>query len=284
MKVTPKLESDYDKVKKMDESKFITKETIKDFVAAELFIPIVEELYDNNIFTCWSGLEGDAHIRIPLDGLSKENWKIAKENCINNPNNWKIQKPPYRDLKDILPNYTLEIFVRYKDGITDVSEVVSKLLTEIRKLSYQDVQIAKPEYARYSQLPRLTLAGLYKQSEVSTFNSETKGEYMVPAESYEELSKMFLDGETPEYFYDDETDTYFRNKVLIKKSKEYREYEKSPEKRKEREINNISKRLNEEMTDEQKYKVIFDWMINYFKYDYKMLYDTQSYELMVLVE
>ena len=47
---------------------------------------------------------------------------------------------------------------------------------------------------------------------------------------------------------------YFRNKVLIAKSKEYREYEESSEKRKERAINEINKRLNSEMTDEEKYK------------------------------
>ena len=74
---------------------------------------------------------------------------------------------------------------------------------------------------------------------------------------------MYLEGNTPEYFYDEETDTYFRNKELIAKSKEYREYEESSEKRKERAINEINKRLNSEMTDEKKYKVIFDWCVNY---------------------
>ena len=46
MKVTEQLELDYN-LKKQDDGKFMTRDTIKDKVAAELFIPIVEELYDN---------------------------------------------------------------------------------------------------------------------------------------------------------------------------------------------------------------------------------------------
>ena len=37
--------------------------------------------------------------------------------------------------------------------------------------------------------------------------------------------------------------------------------------------------LYEKMSDEQKYKVIFEWMINYFKYDYATLYSTQATNL-----
>ena len=73
----------------------------------------IEELYDKNIFTNWSGLTGNAHIRIPLDGLSKENFLIAKQNCENNPNHWKLQRPTYKDVKNLLPNYTFEIYVEY---------------------------------------------------------------------------------------------------------------------------------------------------------------------------
>lgn len=91
MKVTEQIELDYN-LKKQDDGKFMTRDTIKDKVAAELFIQIVEELYNNNIFTHWSGLEGDAHIRISLDGLSKENYLIAQENCKNNPNKLEIAK------------------------------------------------------------------------------------------------------------------------------------------------------------------------------------------------
>ena len=94
---------------------------------------------------------------------------------------------------------------------------------------------------------------------------------MIPAESFEELSEMYLEGDNPEYFYDEETDTYFRNKELIAKSKKYREYEVSAEKRKERAIDEISKMINSEMTDEEKYKVIFDWCVNYFNYAYSGL-------------
>ena len=231
MKVTEQLELDYN-LKKQDDGKFMTRDTIKDKVAAELFIPIVEELYDNNIFTHWSGLERDAHIRISLDGLSKENYLIAQENCKNNPNNWRLQKSPYSDNKDIAPNYSFEIFVNYEESVTDVSEVVSKMLAEIRKLSFQDVQLSKLEYAKESKLPRVNLEGLYKKSEMSVFDIETQEEKMIPAESFEELSEMFLEGDNPEYFYDEETDTYFRNRELIEKSKEYREYKKTPEKRK----------------------------------------------------
>lgn len=278
MKVTEQLELDYN-LAKQDDGKFMTRDTIKEKVAAELFIQIVEELYDNNIFTHWSGLEGDAHIRISLDGLSKENYLIAQENCKNNPNNWRLQKPPYSDNKDIAPNYSFEIFVNYEEGVTDISEVVAKMLAEVRKLSFQDVQVAKTEFAKESKLPRVNLEGLYKKSEMSVFDLETQEEKMIPAESFEELSEMFLEGDDPQYFYDEETDTYFINRELIEKSKEYREYKQSPEKRKERAIRDISKRLNEKMSDEQKYKVIFEWMINYFKYDYATLYSTQATNL-----
>lgn len=278
MKVSEQLELDYN-LKKHDDGSFMTKDTIKDKVAAELFIPIVEELYDNNIFTHWSGLEGDAHIRISLDGLSKENYLIAQENCKNNPNNWRVQRPPYSDNSDIAPNYSFEIYADYEEGVTDVSEVINKMLTEIRKLSFQDVQIAKSEYANESKLPRVNLDGLYKKSEIEVFDVKEQKHKMIPAESFEELSEMFLEGDGPEYFYDEATDTYFRNRELIEKSKEYREYKDSPEKRKERAIKDISKRLNEKMSDEQKYKIIYEWMINYFKYDYATLYSTQATNL-----
>ena len=270
MKVTQKLEWDYEE-NKVTSTDFMTRDTIKDVVAAELFIPIVEELYDKNIFTNWSGLTGNAHIRIPLDGLSKENFLIAKQNCENNPNHWKLQRPPYKDVKDLLPNYTFEIYVDYEEGLTEVSDVVDQLLKEVRKLLFQDVQMAREEYAKESQLPRVDIKGLYKKSECPVFNIEKQEDEMIPAESFEELSEMYLDGDNPEYFYDEETETYFRNKELIAKSKEYREYEVSPEKRKERAIDEISKRLNPEMTDEEKYKVIFDWCVNYFNYAYSGL-------------
>lgn len=278
MKVTEQLELDYN-LKKQDDGKFMIRDTIKDKVAAELFIQIVEELYDNNIFTHWSGLEGDAHIRISLDGLSKENYLIAQENCKNNPNNWRLKKPPYSHNADIAPNYSFEIFVKYKEGVTDVSEVVAQMLVEVRKLSFQDVQVAKTEFAKQSKLPRVNLEGLYKKSETSVLDSETQEEKMIPAESFEELSEMFLEGDNPQYFYDEETDTYFMNRELMKKSREYREYKESPEKRKERIISDLSKRLDGKMPDEQKYEIIFDWMINYFKYDYATLYSTQATNL-----
>lgn len=278
MKVTEQLELDYN-LKKQDDGKFMIRDTIKDKVAAELFIQIVEELYDNNIFTHWSGLEGDAHIRISLDGLSKENYLIAQENCKNNPNNWRLKKPPYSHNADIAPNYSFEIFVKYKEGVTDVSEVVAQMLVEVRKLSFQDVQVAKTEFAKQSKLPRVNLEGLYKKSETSVLDSETQEEKMIPAESFEELSEMFLEGDNPQYFYDEETDTYFMNRELMKKSREYREYKESPEKRKERIISDLSKRLDGKMPDEQKYEIIFDWMVNYFKYDYATLYSTQATNL-----
>ena len=83
-----------------------------------------------------------------------------------------------------------------------------------------------------SQLPRVDTKGLYKKSECFVFNIEKQEDEIISAESFEELSEMYLEGNTPEYFYDEETDTYFRNKELIAKSKEYREYEESSEKRK----------------------------------------------------
>ena len=270
MKITEQLEKKYE-INKITSTKFMTKDTIKEVVAAELFIPIVEELYDKNIFTNWSGLTGNAHIRIPLDGLSKENFLVAKKNCESNPEHWKFQKPPYADNKDILPNYTFEIYVDYEEGVTEVSDVVQKMLEEVRKLSFQDVQIAKVEYAKESKLPRVNIDGLYKRSEYSVFNVKKQQEEMVKAESFEELSEMYLDGDNPEYFYDKETNTYFRNKELIAKSREYREYETSPEKRKEKAIQEISRRFNDKMTDEDKYKVIFDWCVNYFNYAYSGL-------------
>lgn len=270
MKITQKLEWDYEE-NKITSTDFMTKDTIKNVVAAELFIPIVEELYDKNIFTNWSGLTGNAHIRIPLDGLSKENFLIAKQNCKNNPNHWKLQSPPYKDVKNLLPHYTFEIYAEYEEGLTEVLDVVNQLLKEVRKLLFQDVQMAREKYAKESQLPRVDIKGLYKKSECHVFNIKKQEDEMLPAESFEELSEMYLEGDNPEYFYDKETNTYFRNRELIAKSKEYREYETSTEKRKERAINEISKRLNLEMTDEEKYKVIFDWCVNYFNYAYSGL-------------
>ena len=50
------------------------------------------------------------------------------------------------------------------------------MLAEIRKLSFQDVQVAKTEYAKVSNLPRFNLEGLYKKSEVCTFDIEKQEE------------------------------------------------------------------------------------------------------------
>lgn len=269
MKVNLELE-DAKKKNGAEELEFMTRERIKEFVAADLFIPVVQELYDKNIFTNWSGLEYDAHIRIPLDGLSKENFIIAKRNC-EKKKNWRLQRPPYGREKDIIPNYSFEIYVNYEDGITEESEVIEKMLSEIRKLRYQDIQVAKSEYAKDSKIPRVDIEGLYKRSEISVFDIEKQQEEMMPADSFEELSEMYLDGENPEYFYDEESDTYFRNKELIAKSKEYREYAKSTEKRKEKAIQEIGQRINPKMTDEEKYRIIFDWCINNFDYAYSGL-------------
>ena len=41
----------------------------------------------------------------------------------------------------------------------------------------------------------------------------------------------------------------------------------------------LSKRLDDKMSDEQKYEIVFDWMVNYFKYDYATLYSTQATNL-----
>ena len=35
----------------------------------------------------------------------------------------------------------------------------------------------------------------------------------------------------------------------------------------------------DKMSDEQKYEIVFDWMVNYFKYDYATLYSTQATNL-----
>ena len=43
MKITQQLEWDYE-INKSTSTKFMTKDTIREVVAAELFIPIVEEL------------------------------------------------------------------------------------------------------------------------------------------------------------------------------------------------------------------------------------------------
>ena len=271
MKVSENLELEYARKKNgTEELEFMTRDRIKEFVAAELFVPVIQELYDKNIFTNWSGLEYDAHIRIPLDGLSKENFIIAKRNC-EKKKYWRLQRPPYANQKDIIPNYSFEIYVYYEDGITEESEVIEKMLGEIRKLRYQDIQVAKNEYAKDSYLPRVDIKGLYKRSESSVFNIKKQQEEMRTVDSFEELSEMYLEGENPEYFYDEESDTYFRNKELIAKSKEYREYEKSIEKRKERAIQEISQRIKPKMTDEKKYRIIFDWCINNFDYAYSGL-------------
>lgn len=68
---------------------------------------------------------------------------IAKQNCKNNPEPWKLQRPPYKDVKNLLQNYTFEIYVEYEEGLTEVSDVVDQLLKEVRKLLFQDVQMAR---------------------------------------------------------------------------------------------------------------------------------------------
>ena len=55
------------------------------------------------------------------------NFLIAKQNCEKNPNHWKLQRPPYKNVKSLLPNYTFEIYVEYEEGLTEVSDVVDQL-------------------------------------------------------------------------------------------------------------------------------------------------------------
>ncbi len=256
MKVTTKLEEDYDSQKK-DDGSFIRKSTIKDKVAAELFIPIVELLYNNNIFTSWSGLTGDAHIRIPMDGLSRENYLIAKENCEKGIN-WRVQKPPYADQEDIIPNYTFEIYIQY-DGEMEVENLIKKLLDEVSKLKFQDVQIARSNYAKVSRLPRITKEGLYEKSKQLVYNKHGQ-EIEVMAENDKELIEMFCGGENPEYYYDEQSNTFFKNRELISKSREYEAFVE------------ISKMMKENMSSQEKYKLIYDWIVNNFQYAYSNLY------------
>lgn len=257
MKVTEQLEWDYDS-RKNDDGSFIKKATIKDKVAAELFIPIVELLYNNNIFTSWSGLTEDAHIRIPMDGLSRENYLIAKENCEKGIN-WRVQKPPYADQEDIIPNYSFEIYIQY-DQEMEVENLIKKLLEEVRKLKFQDVQIARTNYAKESKLPRITKEGLYEKSKQVVFDIKQEKEIEIMAENDEELMEMFCDGENPEYCYDSQSNTFFRNKELISKSREYEAFVK------------ISDMIKDDMSSQEKYKLIYDWLINNFQYAYSGLY------------
>ena len=198
MKVTEQLEWDYDS-RKNDDGSFIKKATIKDKVAAELFIPIVELLYNNNIFTSWSGLKEDAYIRIPMDGLSRENYLIAKENCEKGIN-WRVQKPLYADQEDIIPNYSFEIYIQY-DKEMEVENLIKKLLEEDGKLKFQDVQISRTNYEKESKLPRITKDELYQKS-------KQEKEIEIMAENDEELMEMFCDGENPEYCYDSQSNTF----------------------------------------------------------------------------
>lgn len=281
MKVTEQMELDYgnNKVNYDSHMYFITRDTIKDFVASELFIPVIEELYDKNIFSSWSGLERDAHIRIPLDGLSRENYLILAELCKKGLN-WRYIKPPYGN-KDIIPNYSFELFVEYVNGETEVEDVVKQLIKEVRKLRFQDVQIARDDFARDSKLPRVTLKGLYNISETSVFDIKKQEDVFVPAEDFEELSEMFLNGNKPQYVYDEETDTYFKNKELISKSQQYRIYEnETTEERKKRAIDEINKMIDTTMSDEEKYRIIFEWVVNNFDYEYSCLYDAYRAEIM----
>lgn len=257
MKVTEQLEWDYDP-QKIEDGNFMTKTTIKNIVAAELFIPVVKQLYDNNIFTSWSGLTGDAHIRIPMDGLSKENFLIAKENCEKGIN-WRIQKPSYRDQDDILPNYTFEIFIPYEEE-TEVEDLIKKLLSEVCKLKFQDIQIVKTNYAKTSKLPRITIEGLYEKSKEVIYDPKQGKEIEIQAETKEELMEMFCVGKNPEYYYDEKTGTFFRNIELISKSREYEAFCE------------ISKKIKDGMSNQEKYKVIYDWVVDNFNYAYSGLY------------
>ena len=257
MKVTEQLEWDYNS-KRTEDGNFMTRATIKNIVAAELFIPIVEALYDNNIFTSWSGLTGDAHIRIPMDGLSKENYLIAKRNCEKGIA-WRVTRPPYTDQEDVLPNYSFEIYIPYDENM-EVEDLIKRLLSEVSKLGFQDVQIARDKYATTSKLPRITKNGLYEKSKQVVFNIEQEKEIEVMAEDDDELMEIFCEGEAPEYFYDEQTNTFFKNKELISKSREYEAFIE------------ISQMMKIDMPSQEKYRIIYDWMVNNFKYAYSGLY------------
>lgn len=273
MKMSEDLEWEY--YKKRDDdlgSNFFTRDKIKEVVAAELFISIVEELYDKNILTNWSGLTENAHIRIPLDGLSKENFLIAKKNCEVSPN-WKVIPPPYCEFDgdDSLPRYSFEIRVDYETGVTEVSDVVTQLQNEIKKLKYQDVQIAKLEYAKSSSLPRVTLEGLCNRL---TSWAVSKEGYVLREGSFSEVWDTLVRVNNPQYFYDFESDTFFRNKELMEKSKTYRKL--IAQEKKKKAIEEIGSRITSTMTDEEKYRVIFDWIIANFNYAYSTLNNTYA--------
>lgn len=193
-----------------------------------------------------------------MDGLSKENYLIAKDNCEKGIN-WRIARPPYEEQEDALPNYSFEIFIQYGEE-TQVEDLIKKLLSEVDKLKFQDVQIAKTNYARISKSPRVTKEGLYEKSKETVFSIAQGKEVEIKAENDEELMERFCDGDNPEYYYDKETNTFFRNKELIGKSREYEAF------------NEISAQIKDGMTSEQKYKIIYDWIVNHFNYAYSGLY------------
>ena len=65
--------------------------------------------------------------------------------------------------------------------------------------------------------------------------------------------------ETKKYYYDKKTKTYFSDIESIEKSREYETF------------NEVLKLINPSMEDAEKYKILYDYMVNKFNYNYKVL-------------
>lgn len=220
MKVSEQLEWNYEHTY---DGALTEKRQIPQCVAAELFIHIVGELYDNNIFTHWSGLQGNAHIRIALDVLSENNLKKALEYCKTNKN-WKLIKPFYKGKDDNKTNYSIEISADYIENQTEVMEVIDKLQQEIRKLDYQDVEIAPDDLARSSNCSRFSFKGIYELSKNYAYvdGEEKLVDDDCPKDIHEAI-EMYCIGNTPEFYYDETSQTFFKSRELLGKSLKYRQ-------------------------------------------------------------
>ncbi len=156
-----------------------------------------------------------------------------------------------------LENESLLISINFEKYYNEI-KIKELIDNQLKIFNYQDIRsrsISDIDNIEILEIQRLTedSAEKLKEKPGSKLTIDPKNGMQILEISREEGNS------TKKYYYDEKTKTYFLDTGLIEKS---RECEKFTE---------VSKLINDSMKDEEKYKIIYEYMVNEFNYNYKIL-------------
>ena len=241
----------YDNTKELGKNFIPTKESDFDILGNFLAEPC-KQLFRKNILTCWSGLMQDAHIGFEYEQLSSENKEIINELISQKDSPWKFITLSHWELE---PPYDKIVWLAfpYKDNETPIQELKNQFSRQISLLKPQDLVIINKKSSRAgANCVRFSRKGIvdyfcktkilaacvthnskYLQkdsdSEIPVYNvvgisQDPEGE--ISWESFEHslnesrAFKEFIN--SPKFYYDKTSDTFFRSYDLLKNSLKFR--------------------------------------------------------------